>query len=252
MLLLSFLTTAHAGRSCESHSITASAMQKAVNLAMPLYHELQRLQPEVAILARVGSDISKYNLRYTHAAFVWRDHPKGSWIVVHSLNHCGSKHSGLFDEGLINFFVDQPFEYRVRLIIPKPDLQQAIAKQLINGQAQRLHSSRYSMLAYPFSQRYQNSNQWLLEVIAAGLSDQQKVTRTQAQQLLYRRHYQPDQIALGFMEQVGADLFSAHIAFDDHPKNAQRYGRYSVVTVRSIERFLNAQNSVLLSRELAL
>ncbi len=104
-------------------------------------------------------------------AFVVRDHPKGKWTVVHELNECGTDRSGLYDQGLGTFFLDDLFAYDAAILVPSPTSQARLAQVLSTRIPQQLHSRRYNMLSYAWSTQYQNSNQWVLETYAAGASE---------------------------------------------------------------------------------
>ena len=43
--------------------------------------------------------------------------------LVHELNSCGSTPSSLYDEGLGNFFLDDPFRYEAMIVIPDVEMQ---------------------------------------------------------------------------------------------------------------------------------
>src|SRR5690606_2256399 len=116
---------------------------------------------DVALAARGGQDLSKYGLRHSHLAFLLRN-DAGSWDVVHLLNHCKSDNSELYREGLVNLVGESAISNDLRVGIPTPAIREQL-KQLLSGaapHARALHQPRYSMLAYPGSGEYQNSNQW--------------------------------------------------------------------------------------------
>ncbi|WP_308925226.1 DUF2145 domain-containing protein [Janthinobacterium sp. J1-1] len=95
---------AHAGRSCEEKPTDANTLVKSMALAQKTWQALDASGAQVALVARAGQDLSKYQLRYSHMALAWRDHPQGRWLVVHELNECGTAQSSLYNEGLGNFF----------------------------------------------------------------------------------------------------------------------------------------------------
>ena len=70
-------------------------------------------------------------------------------------------------QGLLNFLLDDPFALDILMMELPVALQGAIIAEIEKGTAQRFLSAAYSTLSYPFSTRYQNSNHWLLEVLAA-------------------------------------------------------------------------------------
>lgn len=232
---------AQAGRSCLELEVSPAELARRVEWAVQIRTTLERLDPEVALIARVGSDVSAYGLRYTHVGFVMRDHPKGRWLMVHLLNTCGASTSALYDQGLLNFLLDDPFALDVLILELPPRLQRAVAERLRAGHTDVFRAARYSTVAYPFSTRYQNSNQWLLEVLAAAQADLDGGSiddRAAAQAELRRRGYRGTVIHLSAMQQIGALLTRSNIAFDDHPGAARAEGRFETVTMDSIRSYL--------------
>ena len=70
LLLAAALGTAHAGRSCEDKPLTPQSLQKGLDLAQrtsqALDAEYAKNGTRVVLLARVGQDLSKYDLHYSH------------------------------------------------------------------------------------------------------------------------------------------------------------------------------------------
>jgi hypothetical protein len=238
LLLACSLNTAYAGRPCEVKKTSATAFVTAIKLAENTRAALDKSGAQVALIGRVGQDLSRYGLRYSHIAYVWRDHPKGRWLVVHELNRCGTAQSALYDEGLANFFMDDLFAYEALIVIPNPQSQARIAAMLATAMPNQLHSHRYNMLAYPFSTAYQNSNQWVLETYAASNHQQLIHDRRGAQAWLKMAGYYPTTVHVPASTRLGARLFSANIAFDDHPFGRRAAGQIDTVTVESVSRFV--------------
>jgi hypothetical protein len=109
-----------------------------------------------------------------------------------------------------------------------------------NRRVLRLHEPSYSMVAYPWSTRYQQSNQWALETLALA-QDGRTSSREQAQAWLRWQGYEPTTLHLSAMTRLGARLTSAHIAFDDHPDGKRFSGRIETVTVDSVFDWLDRQ-----------
>ncbi|MES2740487.1 MAG: DUF2145 domain-containing protein [Pseudomonadota bacterium] len=237
-------TAALAGRSCEEKPIDATVVIKAMNLAHQTRQALDESGAEVAMIARVGQDLSKYKLRYSHMALVWRDHPKGRWTVVHELNECGTAASALYNEGLGNFFMDDMYAYETQIVLPGPAIQAGLARLLASNTPRRLHGAHYNMLAYAYSSKYQNSNQWVLEAYAAASAPAGKVeTRDEAQSWLKQANYQPITIKVPTMTRLGGRMFRANIAFDDHPFDRRMAGQIDTVTVDSMVRFIKQRDA---------
>jgi hypothetical protein len=201
-------------------------------LAQATAQRLDASAAQVVVLARAGQDLSRYGLQYSHLGFAYRD--GSAWRVVHKLNHCGTAAAQLYRQGLGEFFLDRPHRYDAAFVVLKPELQQRLLPLLRDNQRiAQWHSVPYNMVAYPWAQKYQQSNQWALETLA-GAIDPGASTRDEAQAVLRRLHYQPTSLHLGAMTRLGARMTAANIAFDDHP-NAQRFSdRIDTVTVDSV------------------
>lgn len=238
LLLFVFAAPASAGTACSEKVPTPDAVRKALDLGLKTRSTLEASGVQVAIIGRIGSDLSEYGLRYSHAGFVWRDHPGGRWLVVHMLNQCGTPNSDLFVEGLGSFFLDDPLVYEALLVVPSAEWQAHIARVLGSEVPRRFYEPKYSLIANPWATIYQNSNQWLLEVTAAASSNAAAASRADAQSWLRRQGYAPSVLVLPPLKRLGARLFAANTRFDDHTNEEWSSSRYNVVSVESVERFV--------------
>lgn len=238
------LPPAHAGRNCQESAPDAAQTQKAVRLATQIRDSLELSGAKLVLIGRVGSDQSRRGVRYTHVGYLLREHPAGSWTVVHQLNGCGTGNSDLFDEGLGNFFMDDPFDFEARVVIPSPPVQEKLAAALLGANKRALHEPIYSSIANPWSTRHQNSNGWALEILASALASPGEVTnRAAAQRWLKDKGYRPSQIRIGSGERAGARLFTPHIRFGDHPDMAWQTQTYDISTGDSVLDFLRQIDS---------
>jgi hypothetical protein len=234
---------AHAGRTCEEKPADPNVVAKAMALALKSRQALDDSGAQVAMIARVGQDLSKYKLRYSHVALAWRDHPKGRWLVVHELNECNTALSTLYNEGLGDFFMDNMFAYETEILVPNAETQAALARVLSTNTALRMHADSYNMLAYAYSTKYQNSNQWVLETYAAASAPPGKVeTRSEAQAWLRQAHYEPITLKIPTITRLGGRMFRANVAFDDHPLDRRVAGQIDTVTVDSMVRFIKQRD----------
>ena len=228
-----------AGTACTEKLQSPETVQKAFRLAIKTREALDASGAQVALIGRVGQDLSKYNLRYSHMAFVWRDHPQGRWMAVHELNKCGTAESALFIEGLANFFFDDMFAWDALIVTPSTELQAKIVAELAQTSAlKNLHQPHYNMLAYPYSTKYQNSNQWVLEVLADAIQQSEQSSRATSQAWLKQADYKPNNLHIMTLTRLGARMFKANVAFDDHPTGDRIMGKIEVVTVESVANFL--------------
>mgnify|MGYP000852583094 FL=1 len=209
---------------------------------------------DVVIAARGGQDLRRYGLRHSHLAFLLRD-DSGRWRAVHLLNRCKTDRSQLYREGLVNFLGETAGHSDLRIGVPTPAVRQALRTLLQPpaALARTLHEPRYNVIAYPYRATFQNSNQWVLEVLAAAMAQAEgsavPADRTQAQAWLRAQAYAPSVLQIGLGKRVGARLFVANATTTDHPASERLSGHYSIVTVESVFDFLHARSA--LQRELA-
>lgn len=239
-LALAGAMPAWAGAGCSEQPLTAEQLAQASRMGVKLFQRLQQSDAQAVVLGRIGSDLSKYGLRFSHVGLALREHPKGAWSVLHLLNSCGTEQSDLFDEGLINFFLDNPFEYEAVVLVPDGEVQARLKAAATTELARQVHEPRYNLIAYPWSEEFQNSNQWLLEFMAGALAEAPVANRLQARKTPFFAAYTPDTIAIDRLTRLGGGLFKANMSFNDHPFGARVKGDYQVVTVRSIGRLLAA------------
>ncbi|WP_374509146.1 DUF2145 domain-containing protein [Niveibacterium sp.] len=229
---------AHAGQPCTERPLDPDSLRKAFGLALKTREALDQSGAEVVMLARVGQDLSKWGLRYTHLGYVWRDSPDGRWTVLHELNQCGSASSALYAEGLANFYADDLFRWEGLILIPPPAMQQRLAAAFRSGAFMTMHDARYNMLAYPFDAHYQNSNQWAIEVLADAEGGP-FTGRPEAQRWLRQAGYQPTTLKIDAATRLGARMFRANVAFDDQPFDRRMAGQIDTVTVESVYGWLS-------------
>jgi hypothetical protein len=231
-----------AGRTCEQQLPLAANVQRSMDLAQRTAQALEASGAQVVVLARAGQDLSRYQLRWSHLGFAYRDEGRGReggkgpavWRVVHKLNTCGSAHADLYRQGLGEFFMDDLHRYEAAWVVPNPDLQEKLLPLLRdNDRIDDLHTRAYNMVAYPLARQYQQSNQWALETIAMS-QEPAATTRERAQAWLQLRGYEPTALRIPALTRLGARMGSSHIAFDDHPNNKRFADRIETVTVDSV------------------
>ena len=227
---------AHAGRPCEAKLPDVAAVSNAFALAERTAHALDASGARVVIIGRAGQDLRRYGLRWSHLALAYRDDSTSGrpWRVVHKLNQCGSARADLYRQGLAEFFLDDLFRYEAAYAVPDAEVQARLIAVLVDDErVARLHTAAYSMLAYPWSQRYQQSNQWAIETLAMAIDDNAQ-SRGRAQAWLKLKGYEPTVLKIGALTRLGARIGSANIAFDDHPDELRYSDHIETVTVDSV------------------
>jgi hypothetical protein len=232
VLAAELCTPAYAGRSCEVRPPSTRAVSQGLLLAQRTSQALDASGAQVVVLARAGQDLTKYGLRYSHMGFAYKPE-NGAWRVVHELNQCGTPSSALYRQGLGEFFLDDPWRFETAWIVPTPAIQAGLLPLLQDdARAAAMHEKRYNVVAYPWSRRYQQSNQWALETLAAA-AEPGVVSRERAQAWLRVMGYEPTTLRLGPLTRLGARITAANIAFDDHPNEKRFSDRIETITVDS-------------------
>ncbi len=239
--IISFAGPAPAGQPCEQLEMSVTQISNGINLAAQTAEALETHGVKVGVIARIGQDLSKWNQHYSHIGIVYRSRSAASgstWRVVHKLNDCESDRANLYRQGLAEFFSDQPHDWETAVVPLSPQVAQKILPALsANQQIATLHEPRYSMVAYAWSTRYQQSNQWAVETLAM-LIDPKISTRSQAQRWLSDRAYRPGRLRLGTFTRLGARVTKANVEFDDHPSKLRFSGRIDTTTADSVLRWL--------------
>lgn len=227
---------AHAGRSCEEKKPSLDTVVRGFRLAERTMRALDDSGHKVVLLARAGQDLSRYGLVYSHLGFAYRQ-PDGNgghvWRVLHKLNHCGTADSAIYRQGLAEFFLDDLWRFETAWVAPAATVQDKLHALLLDDpRALALHHKPYSIVSYAWGRKYQQSNQWAAETLAAAMSG--AATRQRAQAWLQWQDFQPAVLKIGALTRLGGRIGSANVAFDDHP-DAQRFAdRIETVTVESV------------------
>lgn len=244
---------AFAGQTCGEKAATPEGMAQSARLAAKVLEALEEKQLSFALIGRVGVDLSEFGLRYSHVGVAWRDHPRGRWFTFHLLNRCGTGESELIEQSLEDFFKVELFSYQALIAAPTFPVQIKLQKAFFSPVARQLHETEYNMISHPYSTKFQNSNQWVLEVMSAGLAPAGEVsTREKAQAWLREKGFVPSVIPISFARRAGARVFSPHVRFTDHSSEEFSAGRYEVVSVDSVTGFLKRLDAGLSLQELSL
>ena len=206
---------------------------------------LESTGQRLALVSRSGLDLSRFDMRYSHAGISLRAHPAGPWTVRQLYFDCDERRPRIFDQGIAGFLVgsgDPSIGYFSVVLLPGADAE-IERVTLDNGRALGLLGAQYSANAYAFGQQYQNCNQWVVEMMAVGWGDLKDSTqlRSQAQQWLQGADYEPARFEVGnpVLMWLGGVLPWLHR--DDHPQDDLEQWRFRVSMPQSIESFARAR-----------
>ena len=225
--------------------LDARQQDTVLRFAAVVKSTLEASSTRVALISRSGIDLSRFDMRYSHAGISLRAHPNGPWSVRQLYFDCDERRPRIFDQGIAGFLVgsgDPSIGYLSVVLLPDndDDLERVT---LDNRRALGLLGASYSANAYAFAQRYQNCNQWVAEMLAVAwgqLSDSAQL-RVQAQAWLADAGYQPARFEVGnpVLMWLGGVLPWLHR--DDHPPDDLSQWRFRVSMPESIESFARAR-----------
>lgn len=235
------IAPAQAGRSCEQRPLQVWTLERSLTLAERTMRALDASGAQVVMLARAGQDLSKYGLRWSHLGFAYKapalpgQSERGYvWRVLHKLNTCGTQEASLYRQGLGEFFLDDLWRLEAAWVVPTREVQLKLHAHLLNERkALAMHHKPYNLVSYPWSQIYQQSNQWAIETLAAAM-ESSVYSRDRAQQWLRYQGYEPTELHIDTLTRLGARLSAANVAFDDHPNDKRFSNRIETVTVDSV------------------
>jgi hypothetical protein len=233
---------------CDRSSDTTAA-QKDVLLRFGalVKGELATGGTDVALIARSGIDLHRFGARYSHEGVALKDSANGPWSVRQLYYACDERKPRIFDQGMAGFLLgtDDPEHGWVSLVLlPAADAAPLHAAALDDARSVRVLGATYSANAYPFSTRYENCNQWVMELLAGAWGDLDPAAadaRAQAQAWLHDAGYEPRTFEVPVHALVWAVEFFSLLHNDDHPVANLADDRYVVSMPSSVEGFVRAR-----------
>jgi hypothetical protein len=224
-------------------SLSITQQDKLLRFSEVVKAELQASGRSVALVSRSGLDLSRFNTRYSHSGISLKASPNTPWSIRQLYYACDEGRPKIFDQGMAGFVMgtDSPaFGYISVVLLPEAAEKPIEIAALQNTSALALLNAKYSANAYPFSQKYQNCNQWVIELLASaiGALSVSDNPRLRAQSWLKENGYLPSLMEVGsrFLMAIGA--FISMIQSDDHPESDLEKQRYQVSMPSSIEAFI--------------
>lgn len=242
LLLAATLGVSHAGsvapRGCDRPlQVDAAQQDRLLRFAAVVREALAASDTPAALIARSGTDLSRFGLRYSHAAVALAEGLDMPWAVRQLYYDCGEQQPRLFDQGLAGFVVgsDNPQVGYVRLLLLPPEAAAPLAAATRDKPlALDLLNARYSANAYPFSTTYQNCNQWVAELLAAAWGGLRG--REGAQAWLRSQGYAPEPVRASPWLML-AGRFVPWLHFHDHPDELLNAGQVQTSLPDSLDSF---------------
>ena len=226
-----------------SVALSAGQQDKLLRFAGVVREQLG--DADAALVSRSGLDLSRFAIRYSHAAVAWRD-SAGSWSARQLYYACDERRPRIFDQGLAGFAmgIDDPSLGYIAIVRLPPEAAAALRRAALDTpRALRLLAAEYSANANPFSLRYQNCNQWVIELLAMAWGELADgiALRARAQSWLHGAGYAPEPVAVGSRLLMLAAPFIPFIHLDDHPAPERDAMRLQVSLPSTIEAFVHAR-----------
>ena len=222
--------------------LDARQQDRRLRFAAVIRRELQARGQAVALVARSGLDLQRFDVRYSHAGVSLRDSPNTPWSVRQLYFACEEGAPRLYDQGLAGFVQgnhDADAGFVSVLLLDAADGAALQRAALDPARALQLLGARYSANAYPFDTTYQNCNQWLAELLAAAWAGPGVVQdRLQAQRWLQDAGYEPHLFDVGSAWLMLAGAFVPWLHSGDHPEADIALKRYRVSMPAAIEGFV--------------
>jgi hypothetical protein len=240
---------ADAMRYCDRNApLSAEQQDKVFRFGGIIKAELDKSGQSIAVISRSGLDLSHFGFRYSHAGLSFKAGQSAPWSVRQLYFACDERKPRIYDQGMSGFVLgaDAPEIGYVSVVLLPPDEAATLERVASDDrQALRLLSRDYSANAFPFSVRYQNCNQWVMEMLAAAWghledADDTRDLRRQSQGWLQGMGYAPSVFDVQYPPLMWLGAFVPWLHSDDHPPEDIEQNVYRVSMPASIEAFIHA------------
>lgn len=228
---------------CDGGTEPSAALQdRLLQVAAIVKAELDRSGQSLALVSRSGLALQRLGQRYSHAGISIKASPNTPWSVRQLYFACDEKRPRIFDQGMSGFVlgVNDANEGYISIVLLPPESAAPLERAALDDrQSLQLLGASYSANAYAFSQRYQNCNQWLAEMLASawgGLAPQDDL-RNAAQQWLADQDFQPTVFHIGWQPLMWLAARLRWLHSDDHPTRDLDAAQFRVSMPQSIEAF---------------
>ena len=245
------VTATHAAsaslRVCDrSAPMSAQQQDRLLQFAAIVRRELDDSGHALALISRSGLNLQRLGVRYSHAGISLKANDNAPWSVRQLYYACDERRPRLFDQGLAGFVFgtdDAALGYVSIVLLPRTQADALERAALDKPRALRLLAAHYSANAHAYSLRYQNCNQWVMELIASawGALDDADDLRAQAQAWLLEQGYAPRPLEVGSHLLMFAAGFVPWLQMDDHPQEDLFALQFRTSMPATIEAFAREQ-----------
>lgn len=223
--------------------LTAGQQDRLLRFAAAVHGELDAGgHGDAALISRSGLDLSRFRIRYSHAAVAWRGET-GAWSARQLYYACDEGRPRIYDQGVAGFAMgtDDPGLGYVSIVWLPDDATQSLRRASLDAsRALNLVATSYSANAYAFSLRHQNCNQWVVEMLAVAWGDlaDGRDLRARAQTWLREARYAPEPVDVGSHALMFASMFVPFLHLDDHPEDDRFAMRLQISLPSTVEAFV--------------
>jgi hypothetical protein len=221
------------------------SVEQAAAFSKQVERDLASKGARVAMVFRAGRmrDQLPEGISYTHGAFwVYRtiktaDGGSLSGYAVYNLYAGDGKAWSKIESRLVQ---DYPLDFTrgstvndMAVIIPSPEMQRRIIAVIDSPTYQKVHNPAYSLVANPWSRKYQNCNNFMLNVIAAAVwntDDPQQITAD------LKAHYKPTIVKANTVLRLFGPIADQRLRTDD------QQGPIRTATYESLAAFMGENN----------
>lgn len=190
------------------------------------------------IISRVGrpeKDLPK-GIRYTHTAVaIYSDISLNTGetvrgYAIHNLYQSGDRpdKSQLVTDYPVDFFWGAQ-ALKAGIIIPTPDIQQRLITLIEQGKNRELHNTKYSVIANPFNQQFQNCTEHTLDLLNAAIYQTMDVAKIKANT---RAYFTPQRVYTSRVKLMFGSWLMDDVTTRDHT------GKIATTTFTSIHQYL--------------
>lgn len=192
------------------------------------------------IISRIGQPQSKLpkGIEFTHTAIAvyseitLNNGEKAKGYAIHNLyqDAKNSNKSALITDYPVDFFWGA-HELKAGIIIPTPELQQKIIDVIASGKNKALHNSKYSLIANPFNNMYQNCTEHTLNIINAAIYQTTDMRQLKANTKAY---FAPQRVHVSRFKLSLGSVFADGVTTKDHK------GKVKTASFGSIAKYLQS------------
>ncbi|WP_448564920.1 DUF2145 domain-containing protein [Thalassotalea ganghwensis] len=242
LLLTNLLITNQAIAGSNQNSKPKFKAEQIANFAKDVERYAAKQGARAFIIARLGQPKSSLpkGIEFTHTAIAiysditLADGSIAKGYAIHNL-YQDAKDSGksaLITDYPVDFFWGA-HELKAGIIIPTPDLQDKIIDAFVTGKNKQVHNPKYSLIANPYNNKYQNCTEHTLNIINAAIYETTDMLRLKRNTKAY---FDAQPVKVNRLKLVLGGAFSNGMTLADHDKTIE------TTSFNSIKRYLAKYN----------